>query len=587
MTIGLLTIGILTCDNDIDKIAQCVARVQERVHIHHEVIVWDNTETKDLPSLEGVKVLSAGTWKENVRQFDARKGIAQKTAGDYVWFIDPDDDIAQIDETFIPHCDAQVDAIVFRHKEDGVSIGNGKGFVAATYKDFFHGGVISGGLWRKWFKKSALLQAYKLQHFDTRISFMEDDLLELLLVRQPRVVWQSTKAIYNYRCNTSVGGHKVITSGVEMSHYVTGLKSCIAIVQNVYSQQEQNDICQPLAGNFHDMVMGRMAKRLGDALVQNIDKAAELTAPLKDEVDIKDFLKCMTRQRPWVPLNNLKAWADAETAARRNLAAMAVKSLPVFCDTRGVSFMLNHQCNLHCAYCCQGRLQDTPPIDDDEMYRRFDKAITKLEGFGQKLKPGILGGEPTIWSDYLVRKLLARLARYDKFQLFTNGTNRKSLWYSAANCYRITHVTDWETHMVNYAYESDHDRPLIIVTHPMVERLEKYLKVNRCRSLMVDSATDSPTPGLDCTSEDNVYIAALVAQYGLTGGYTVNTALNNGDEEAKCTGCDLSWQADCSGDLGHPIMVTSCCKSEQAGYLPLEQWTPQFSPDCSGCLMAV
>lgn len=115
----LLTIGLLVCDNDVHLLQSTLEKIKNKVHIPYEVLLYDNTETCTLPPLDkDIKVFSKGTWKENVRQFSARKTLTQKAKGEYIWFIDPDDDFVEIDKSFLDCVKDDVDCVQFKYITD-------------------------------------------------------------------------------------------------------------------------------------------------------------------------------------------------------------------------------------------------------------------------------------------------------------------------------------------------------------------------------------------------------------------------------------------------------------------------------------
>lgn len=256
-----LTIGILVCDKDAALLTATLENVHSRVHIPHEVIVWDNTEHKTLPPLQ-CTVLShgGGKWKENVRQFEGRKGIAQAATGGFVWYIDCDDDFMEAGEDIVPPIVYDTtDAIVFPYIMDSIlqEAGGGKRTVY-TLDDFWHS-RFCGGLWNKWLRTSALQKTYSLADFPARISIMEDDLALMLFLHELCNVYHASKAIYSYSEKKSLGGAAVIKNADEMRRYIAGMREAIAVIDGVYSRAEQVSFSSRGSGNvlFNTSGMGR------------------------------------------------------------------------------------------------------------------------------------------------------------------------------------------------------------------------------------------------------------------------------------------------------------------------------------------
>lgn len=132
-----------------------------------------------------------------------------------------------------------------------------------------------------------------------------------------------------------------------------------------------------------------------------------------------------------------------------------------------VSFILHKVCNMDCPYCFQ-KGEHKQIISDEEMYNNFDKALTYFENLVAKdksrvLKVQILGGEPTIWSEWLQNKVLERLKNYNYFTLFTNGANKDSPLYKSMKSLKRLHIIDWKTELQKNIYYSVNEYPLVVI----------------------------------------------------------------------------------------------------------------------------
>lgn len=109
-----------------------------------------------------------------------------------------------------------------------------------------------------------------------------------------------------------------------------------------------------------------------------------------------------------------------------------------------ITFTLNRKCNQKCSYCFQENM-NAKDISDEEIYANFDKALTWAEKYTKgNLIPQIMGGEPTIWSEELQRKIINRVRDYRTVYLFTNGTRLKeSLFWKQFNFFYLVHEYDW------------------------------------------------------------------------------------------------------------------------------------------------
>lgn len=182
-----------------------------------------------------------------------------------------------------------------------------------------------------------------------------------------------------------------------------------------------------------------------------------------------------------------------------------------------LSFFLHKQCNLQCEYCYQLG-NEYSPLTDDEIYNNFDIALSMCEKKYKNIRVQLLGGEPTIWSDYLIEKLLKRLENYRTITIFSNGTNRDSLWYKCDKVIINKHVTDWEDRPENMLRRNllPMEHPTIVITNNNIDLLEKYLEdIPLFRCFNSSPCTGSPDPSLDLSEENIERLARLIDKYRL------------------------------------------------------------------------
>lgn len=111
----MITVAIVVCDRDARLPPYCLCDVEEKVHIPHEVIVFDNTEKENieiaslpLAMTGGVKVLhptfGEKEYKVNLWQLEVRRQLILAMNGDWIWFVDPDDEVMPIDTEYHDDC---------------------------------------------------------------------------------------------------------------------------------------------------------------------------------------------------------------------------------------------------------------------------------------------------------------------------------------------------------------------------------------------------------------------------------------------------------------------------------------------------
>jgi len=88
----MISIGITFCDKDYKLCNRLLKQIEERVLVPHEVIIIDNTEGNKL----GDKATYAFGY--NAFQFASRYKIIKLAKGDYIWFLDGDDEVIGLKE---------------------------------------------------------------------------------------------------------------------------------------------------------------------------------------------------------------------------------------------------------------------------------------------------------------------------------------------------------------------------------------------------------------------------------------------------------------------------------------------------------
>lgn len=159
--------------------------------------------------------------------------------------------------------------------------------------------------------------------------------------------------------------------------------------------------------------------------------------------EMKHSWNCVLRKVEW-EYALMQNWTD-EMEKNAKSTYVYINTGKRFKEMQAITFVLNRKCNMKCSYCFQddGRLQD---LSDEEIYENFDKALTWAEKkTGDRVLPQIMGGEPTIWSLELQRKILDRLKNYRLVYLNTNGTHlQESLFWKQNNFFIMVHEYIWQ-----------------------------------------------------------------------------------------------------------------------------------------------
>lgn len=94
-----LSVVIIIIDRDVPEISKKIQEIHKKIKLSHEIIIVDNREkTRDvLIDFYDAKVVTKGY---NCYQFEAKRYAAEFCNGEYIWFIDSDDSIFDVDLDF-------------------------------------------------------------------------------------------------------------------------------------------------------------------------------------------------------------------------------------------------------------------------------------------------------------------------------------------------------------------------------------------------------------------------------------------------------------------------------------------------------
>ena len=210
-----LTIAVLFCDKDVEKVLSLCEQIENKVKIAHEILLIDNRDDKslELPNYETLVL------EKNIGQYDARLKAVEKCNGKYIWFIDADDDILQIDEMFTEITDKESDLVYFCTQDnDGekaylnepskmieLLCGDNDSVTYSTDELSLYIASFIGvcGLWQAWIRKDFFVNCLKIFPKNHEWKHNEDRFtLSLLLVNSKTITWCS-KAIYIYNIGQS------------------------------------------------------------------------------------------------------------------------------------------------------------------------------------------------------------------------------------------------------------------------------------------------------------------------------------------------------------------------------------------------
>lgn len=243
-----------------------------------------------------------------------------------------------------------------------------------------------------------------------------------------------------------------------------------------------------------------------------------------------------------------------------------------------VTFILDKTCNKTCEYC---RFSDaTKDFTDEEIYNNFDKCLTYVEKLcNGRVFPHIMGGEPSIWSDWLTKKVCERLSKYRFNILFTNGTNRNSLFFKQPNFNFFTHITDWENTDVTKYKPTNGEFMNICIEHNKVQDACKFFKPDIPKWKFYMQLCQHPNSEWQITPEDVIKLNNEV--HGTSSGVVQQAAdlLQRGGVELFRKTCSSNgiWNIDCLN-----MTISPCCGTKN--FVSFDEFSPKMAKNCEGCL---
>ena len=204
-----LSVVIVTCDKDYFNLDNLLKQAKNQ-KIDVETVVCDNRNYKDSKPDCDVYINMHG----NKYQFEARRQAMYKATGDYVWFVDGDDEILEIDDKIIDEMNKGTEVIAFSYYDDADK--NEPGCVKSNnvadwqlYNKFFKSTVIERV--RDWFPKDKIIVANEDFIINKKLQMHAESKAEL-----PESI------PYRFSFRVTVSGKKNLTLD-EFKHITTGL----------------------------------------------------------------------------------------------------------------------------------------------------------------------------------------------------------------------------------------------------------------------------------------------------------------------------------------------------------------------------
>lgn len=277
----MLSIGIIFWEGDYKNYDFLLKRIKECVHVPYELIIIDNTEGSKL------KDKADYSFGYNAYQFSARYKIVELAKGDYIWFIDGDDDIFEVAD--FPYTE---DVVVFGADTVGVPIEYETKNITKNIFTFDVVRKLQPVLWNKFIKKSMfdlkVLEPYK----DMSIIPNEDTVWFYSAVKNAKTVKTINKTLYSHKEGFSNKVDNVLLSDIE--HVTFGYKESSVILRKLIDDDTF----------YHNVIMATNIWLLSMAFrSEDILKALDI---LSEYITVEQVKECFNDMIIAIPQNEEK-----------------------------------------------------------------------------------------------------------------------------------------------------------------------------------------------------------------------------------------------------------------------------------------
>lgn len=191
-----VSVCITFCDKDFHLIKTLLSHIENNIKVSYEVLLYDNRE-KDNSDLDIHNYEILGQNGKNEFQLKAKSELIKNAKGEYIWFVDADDDIC-----FIPK---RLESLTFNIVSFGAYFGKEiqhtkSGIFKINYDNTI--GYTGGQLWDKWIKSDLLKQFVDIIK-DKEMICGEDVFLYILALEKEKLIEYNPTIIYKYNLENS------------------------------------------------------------------------------------------------------------------------------------------------------------------------------------------------------------------------------------------------------------------------------------------------------------------------------------------------------------------------------------------------
>lgn len=245
-----LSIVIPFCDKDYKLIPHLLQNIKQDVHVSHEVILIDNREkmrNQQIRMPKNVKIISKGY---NCYQFEARRFSVDFCQGEYVWYVDADDRVLEVQADLCEEFSKKNPDIInfnscFTKKDCPLGVPQGfverKDFSRFVYKkngeipdkELFK--FVQSCLWDKWIKTGLLKKVLSPIQENLIIVASEDILINEICQNKATTICLCQDCIYLYN---EIISHFEVATVQNFMHIIKGYPTYMSLKKKLIPHRE-------------------------------------------------------------------------------------------------------------------------------------------------------------------------------------------------------------------------------------------------------------------------------------------------------------------------------------------------------------
>lgn len=211
-----LSVVIPFCDKDFNFLENLISQIKQNVKISHEIILIDNREndTTDITFPE-VKIFSQ---HKNLGQFEARLYAVKFCQGEYIWYVDADDQVLEVPTKYESVKSDIICFNVYENSKDGIKpqkeaekkapLFVEKNHITLRTEDYpftvFHK-FVKNALWSCWIKATIMQSVAQVMPRNCNFKHNEDIFTQSVAFTKAETIFFCKDFFYTYNLKSSYG----------------------------------------------------------------------------------------------------------------------------------------------------------------------------------------------------------------------------------------------------------------------------------------------------------------------------------------------------------------------------------------------